>query len=73
MIRINLANEFYAEETWNNIPSDRQTTILENVWCSKCRKKTTMKNFRATLKGSLLLYGRCCKCSGVVCRNIEMF
>ena len=71
MIKTNLANRYSAIEAWNKIPKEHQIKILKNVWCSRCREKTTIQNFKPTLKGSLVLYGTCYRCNSTVCRNIE--
>lgn len=57
---------------WDSIPEEHQVRTLGAVWCSHCRQKTTIVNFKGNIKqGDLILRGECIRCGGAVARLIE--
>ncbi len=61
-----------AKNLWEQIPKDRQTLLLSNVWCGHCSGETTIINFKGKVaKGNLVLEGDCKKCGEPVARFIE--
>ncbi|EKD98128.1 MAG: hypothetical protein ACD_23C00570G0003 [uncultured bacterium] len=61
-----------AKKLWEQIPKDKQTLLLSNVWCGHCRAVTTINNYRGKVAaGSLILEGDCKKCGEPVARFIE--
>lgn len=61
-----------ARQRWETIPSDLRKRLLGNVWCGKCCRETTIRNFSGTIKGGdLLLVGICAVCESDVARVIE--
>lgn len=57
---------------WDSIPEHIQAKIIGAVWCPHCREKTTIVNFKGSIKqGDLLLRGECIRCGGSVARLIE--
>lgn len=46
--------------------------MLSKVWCSHCRKSTTMNEFGGRIeREDLVLQGRCASCGGEAARVIE--
>ena len=61
-----------AEKLWSAIPIESRKLILSKVWCSRCTRAVTIKNFSGAVKaGDLLLVGECSECHGDVARLIE--
>jgi len=61
-----------ARKIWEAIPLPMQEKILNNVWCSTCRKMTTMVHFAGKEEGGdLILTGQCARCNGNVARVVE--
>jgi hypothetical protein len=61
-----------AKNLWEQIPMDKQTMLLSNVWCSHCSGETTIINFKGKVSaGNLILEGECKKCGAPVARFIE--
>ncbi len=61
-----------AERRWKELGARSQTLYLNNVWCGRCRKSTTIARFNAKMeRGDLILQGECMKCGGSVARVIE--
>jgi hypothetical protein len=61
-----------ARKIWEAIPMNRRARVLSNVWCSNCRKATTIVNYFGQLKdGNLVLEGDCEQCGKTVARLIE--
>ncbi|RQW01136.1 MAG: hypothetical protein EH225_09770 [Calditrichaeota bacterium] len=61
-----------AKTFWNNIPPDIQERLLDNVYCTQCRKMTTITNYTGRIEcGDLILEGFCIRCGGSVSRLIE--
>ena len=54
------------------IAGDIQIKILNNVWCVRCRKGSSIGNLTGKIEsGMLVLRGICTKCGGDVARVIE--
>ena len=65
-------NSKKALEKWNNIPSEFQKKLIDNVFCSKEGKSTTIMNFTVSShKCGIVLEGKCKKCGTRVARVIE--
>ena len=61
-----------ANEFWTKLNTEDKKLLLSNVWCSKCSRAATIKNFTGVVKsGDLLLVGECAECHGDVARLIE--
>ena len=61
-----------AARRWEELDARSKTLILNNVWCVRCRKSTTIVRFDAKIEqGDLILQGECIKCGGSVARVIE--
>lgn len=64
-----------AQEVWRAIPAELQKQVLESVWCSGCRRLTTMVNVIGDMANarskSLVLRGFCAGCGGNVARVLE--
>lgn len=61
-----------AQRIWERIPQPIQRKLLDNVWCSACRKVTTMVQYSGQVKeGDLLLTGLCVTCGKEVARLLE--
>lgn len=61
-----------AKEAWEIIPLEIREKILKNVWCSNCRKMTTISDFEGRMEGeSLILTGSCLRCGAKVARVLE--
>ena len=61
-----------AARKWAELGDRLQTSILDNVWCVKCRKPTTIVRFTGRMEqGDLVLEGRCIRCDGSVARLVE--
>jgi hypothetical protein len=69
-----MAEQFTPEASslWEVIPRDRRPSLLENVWCLRCGRPTTIVNFRGRVQqGDLILEGECQRCGTSVGRLIE--
>ena len=52
-----------ANEFWTKLNTEDKKLLLSNVWCSKCSRAATIKNFTGVFKsGDLLLVGECAEC-----------
>jgi len=61
-----------ALEKWNSIPSEFQNKLIDNVFCSKEGKSTTIIDFIIkNHKYGILLEGKCKKCGTKVVRVVE--
>jgi len=61
-----------AKKIWLSIPEYIRQTLLNNVWCSRCRTVTTIVDFKGSVENKdLILNGFCKKCGGEVARLIE--
>ena len=61
-----------AAKLWDAIPAHTCKELLANVWCGKCSRGVTIRNFSGTVKdGDLLLVGICSECHGDVARLVE--
>jgi hypothetical protein len=61
-----------AKEFWDNMPMAAKTMVLNNVWCVKCVKVTTIVHYSGSIKkGDLVLKGKCQRCCGDVARVVE--
>jgi len=61
-----------AQRLWERISPLSQKKVLDNVWCSACRKATTMIEYSGQVReGDLLLTGRCATCGKKVARLLE--
>lgn len=57
---------------WEQVPKDSRLKILNNVFCSKCRKGVTMNiSSGRIVGGDLLLQGTCVSCRSKVARLVE--
>lgn len=61
-----------AERRWRELDGQLQTRLLNNVWCGRCRRSTTIVRYTGKIDGGdLVLEGRCITCDGRVARVIE--
>jgi hypothetical protein len=61
-----------AKKRWEQVPEQTRGDILENVWCSQCRKMGALQVREGEMSGrSLVLRGRCKKCGSEAARVIE--
>ena len=61
-----------AKKIWEAIPPLQRLKILNNVWCVRCMKTSSMGNVSGKVdKGMLSLSGVCTRCGGVVARVVE--
>jgi len=61
-----------AKKRWEQIPEQARKDILENVWCSQCRKMVTLQLREGDmLRRSLVLRGTCRKCGSEAARVVE--
>ncbi|MDP2077948.1 MAG: hypothetical protein Q8J85_07845 [Sulfuricurvum sp.] len=61
-----------AMQKFNQIPEDMKSKILSNVYCSHCNDTVRIVDFTATtVKGDLVLKGKCANCNYEVARLIE--
>lgn len=61
-----------AEAVWDAIPPLIRERILQNVWCSQCKKVTTIAGVTGQMEGgSLVLEGQCIECGHAVARLLE--
>jgi hypothetical protein len=62
-----------AVRLWARVPDHGKQLILANVWCSKCRKGVTIKDYTGSIVGGdLLLSGKCSECRWDVARVLEI-
>ena len=56
-----------AKSMWYDIQPEQQQSILNNVWCMRCFKMTTMLHVEGTVRsGKLILSGVCANCGSKV-------
>lgn len=61
-----------TNKLWSAIPADQQMRILNNVWCVKCMKATSMGEASGKIEnGMLSLKGVCTRCNGIAARIME--
>ncbi len=61
-----------AEALWGAISHRHQTLVLNNVWCTRCCRGTTIVLFSGHVEaGDLVLEGECERCGASVCRVVE--
>ena len=61
-----------ARRIWEAIAPDRRLRILNQVWCVRCMKSSSMGNITGKIEGGRLsLSGVCTHCGGVVAKIIE--
>ena len=61
-----------AKIIWEKIPSNIRVKLLNNVYCSFCRKAVGIGCVKGRVeKGDVILKGICTNCAGPVCRLIE--
>ena len=61
-----------AKKRWEKIPEQVRHSILENVWCSKCRTIVTLQLREGGMsRRSLVLRGKCLKCGSEAARVVE--
>ncbi|HEU19526.1 MAG TPA: hypothetical protein ENO00_09185 [Deltaproteobacteria bacterium] len=61
-----------AQVFWLNIPPDIRERLLGNVYCTQCRKMTTITDYTGRIEqGDLILDGVCSRCGSAVSRLIE--
>lgn len=61
-----------ALKDWMALPSDIKRKILDNVWCSQCRKSVTICDYKANLESEVVvLRGFCSVCGHKVARVLE--
>ena len=57
---------------WTFVPRDAKTSILKNVFCTKCRTSVEIVDYKGTEKnGDVVLTGRCKVCGNKVVRVVE--
>ncbi len=57
---------------WMKIPEAVREKILSNVWCSKCQKSVSIKDYLYEgFEHGFLIRGKCCICGTNVARVIE--
>ena len=57
---------------WSTIPPATRTSILQEVWCGRCRQAVEIVNYTGGEQdGNLLLEGKCGVCGGRVRRFLE--
>lgn len=60
-----------ALKKWSKIPEDWRETLLNNVFCSKCKLTTIVDYAIVNDSHGILLQGKCAKCGGAVVRYVE--
>lgn len=61
-----------AKKRWEAISPDIRMKLLNNVWCGRCGKTTSIGKIEAKVEqGDLILSGVCTKCGGPVARLLE--
>ena len=61
-----------AELLWKEIPLPTRERILANVYCVKCRKAVSIRNFKGEERnGDIVLTGNCELCGYEVVRVVE--
>jgi len=61
-----------AAKIWEQIPAFAKTRILNNIWCGRCKRGTTIVHFTGSVEnGDLILRGECERCGGAVARLME--
>jgi hypothetical protein len=61
-----------AARRWTELGARSQTLLLNNVWCIRCRKVTTIVRFTGKIeRQDLILQGECIRCGGSVARVVE--
>lgn len=61
-----------AQRIWEAIAPDRRLRILNDVWCVRCMKSSSMGHTSGKIEnGRLSLSGVCTHCGGVVAKIVE--
>jgi hypothetical protein len=61
-----------AQRIWDAIAPDQRLRILNNVWCVRCMKSSSMGNISGKIENRRLsLSGICTRCGGVVAKIVE--
>jgi hypothetical protein len=61
-----------AARRWSEIDGRVRFRLLNNVWCAKCAKGTSIVNYSGRIEdGDLILEGACAKCGHSVARVVE--
>ncbi|MGE9293360.1 MAG: hypothetical protein ACQKBW_07085, partial [Puniceicoccales bacterium] len=61
-----------AQAVWDEIPTEGQEAILDNVWCGDCRDATRIEDYTGTWDdGEIRLQGFCSVCGHVCVRIVE--
>jgi hypothetical protein len=61
-----------AQRIWEAIAPERRLRIINNVWCVRCMKSSSMGKISGKVEnGRLSLSGVCTHCGGVVAKIVE--
>jgi hypothetical protein len=61
-----------ARERWESIPGDVRLLLLNNAYCSTCKKPTGIRNPGGSIQnGALLLHGTCMECGNAIARVVD--
>lgn len=61
-----------ARGIWESLPLSRRMLILNSVWCSRCKRATTIRDYRGNdRRGRLFLQGSCQRCGSAVEHQVE--
>jgi len=61
-----------AKKLWDKVPKEVQVKLLNNVYCSQCKKMVGIGNVEGFVdRDDLILKGICTACGGAVARVIE--
>ena len=61
-----------ARKIWDALSPPRRVRLLNQVWCVKCMKSTSMGKVTGKVeKGRLTLSGVCTSCGGVVATSVD--
>jgi rRNA maturation protein Nop10 len=61
-----------ARRIWDELAPQRRLRVLNQVWCVKCMKSTSMGKVTGKVeKGRLTLSGVCTSCGGVVATSVD--
>jgi len=71
--QIRMATESSSEalKLWEGLPAGTRQIFLNSVWCGECRKAVTIVDYRAKLRGVVVLQGFCGACGHKVARVID--
>lgn len=64
-------SDFKALKKWNNISSENQQLLLNNVFCSKCGMTTIVDYAVQNDRYGIVLKGKCKSCGSKVARFVE--